>query len=219
MARTRGRLHGVPWPNTEGSRGSLGVGAEGRRCQTSPALPARRAVSTAGFPGAAKGRRARSAGREGASERAATASRGTRAEHRPGLPASSRTAAWSQGRAPERPALAAACSLPFPFPGFSFPSLTSSRRIGRARQSLLQPRKFPSGLENPPSGRPLPAHVSSPPKSRERSVTISPPPHYRVRERERRRALQATALQTPLSSASPLHGLRRRAHLSLDCGL
>lgn len=58
-----------------------------------PALPAGRAVSEAGFPGAAEGRRARSAGREGGIERDPTVSGGTRAEHRPGLAASPRTTA------------------------------------------------------------------------------------------------------------------------------
>lgn len=51
-----------------------------------------------------------------------------------------------------------------------------------------------------------------------RAPSPSPPPRDIVRERERRRALRATALQTPLSSVPPLHVRRRRAHLPLACG-
>lgn len=85
-----------------------------------------------------------------------------------------------------------------------------------ARLSLLQTRSHPLGARKRPGAAPSAAHVSARGKSRESAVP--PPPRDRVRERERRRALRATALQTPLSSVPPLHGRCRRARLPLACG-
>lgn len=126
-AWTRGRLRGVPWsalhrPNTEVRPGSLRGGAEGRRSQTSPALPARRAVSTAGFPGAAEGRRARSAGREGASEPRRSAVEpgpSTDLAFPPRL-AQQRDPRAARPRGRQSPPRAARCS-PFPGPRVFFP--------------------------------------------------------------------------------------------------
>lgn len=126
-------------------------------------------------------------------------------------------AARPRGRRSPPPRVARCSPFPRARVFFSLFDFFPAQSAAHGRPSS-NPANLPRGSKIP-RGRPLPAHVSSPAKSRERIVTISPPPHYRVRERERRRALQATALQTPLSSASPLHGRRRRAHLPLDCGL
>lgn len=91
------------------------VGAEGRRFQTSPALPAERAVSAAGFPGAAEGRRARSAGREGDREGVASETRRSAVEPGPStdLALPLRLARQRQQRDPgaaRRPVLSLSCS-------------------------------------------------------------------------------------------------------------
>lgn len=218
-ARTRGHsLRGVPGgsashrPNTEVSPGLPG---SGRRFQPSPALPAGGAVSTAGFPGAAEG--AQSPQRRGGRGRAR---RDNGQLRNPG--GAPTDLAFPPRLASHRSVIPGPrAALPLPFPaGFSFPSFTSSRPIGRSRgdRPSSNRAKLPRGSKIPPQP-PLPAHVSSAAEVSREVCHYSPPPHHRVRERERRRALQATALQTPLSSASPLHGRRRRARLPLDCGL
>lgn len=103
---------------------------EGRRSQTSPALPARRAVSTAGFPGAAEGRRARSAGREGGRERASRDGQLWNPGRAPTWPSrlGSHSSVIPGPRAREAAARrrrASPGALPFPVLEFSFPSLTS----------------------------------------------------------------------------------------------